>query len=298
MISVGKIVEGAFALVREHFTAVAIWAGIYLAGNLAVLLVLRPMMQQATNPAATADMSQMASSWGPFFALNLLLALVGIMLYTAAMRAVLRPQAGGVAFLRVGMDELRTLGLVLLFAIVGAVVLTAFALIVRVFVGGMAVTVDSPAVSILLGIVVGLLVFGLFLFLMVRFSLAFPLSLHRGRIVIGEAWSLSRGRFWKLFGAALVVTVIGWVLSMVVASFAMGSYFSELMAVAGDPEASEALAARQMAGAVELSPGLILQSVASAAISAFWIALSGGSVATAAKLLLDNEFEDAEQVFG
>ncbi len=298
MVSVGRILEGAFGLIREQFVAVAIWAGVYLAANLALLLTLQPTMASIMSSAASGDTASMVSAMVPIYAMNLILMLVGIVLYTAAMRAVLLPQAGGLGFLRIGMDELRILLLTILFFIVGLVLGVGFAMIFGLITAGAAAGSDSIAMTVLVGFVGGIAVLGLFLFLLIRFSLAFPLTLHRRRFVIGEAWTLSKGRFWTLFGAALVVTLIGFMLTMVVGVFAAGSYFADIMAASGDPEAAATLAERQMATATALSPAKIVQTLAGAAIGAIWIALSGGSAASAAKLLLDGEFDDAEQVFG
>ncbi|MCP3732936.1 hypothetical protein M9978_21200 [Sphingomonas sp. MG17] len=296
--NVGRILEGAFGLIREHIAAVAIWAGIYLAANVAMLLTVQPMMAGMFSSAAAGDPSSMMAAMLPIYGMNLVLMLVGIILYTAAMRAVLRPQAGGLGFLRVGMDELRILLLLLLFIVMGFVLGLGFTLIFGLLTAGAAAGSDSIGLTILVGFFGGLAVFGLFTFLLIRFSLAFPLTLHRRQFVIGEAWTLSKGRFWTLFGSALVVTLIGFMLTMVVGVFAAGSYFADIMAASGDPEAAAGVAERQMAAVGTLGPAMILQTLAGAVIGAVWIALSGGSAATAAKLMLAEEFDDAEAVFG
>ncbi|PKP90480.1 MAG: hypothetical protein CVT77_14945 [Alphaproteobacteria bacterium HGW-Alphaproteobacteria-16] len=290
--------EGAFGLFREHLSAVAIWAGVYLAGNIAILLVTMPILRGAMSPETMADPAQMMASMLPVYLLNMLMAVVGVVLYTAAMRAVLRPQAGGLAFMRLGMDELRMIGLLILFGIIGFVVGLVLTLVLGVLGMGVAVGSESPMLSVLLSFVIGLGLLAFFIFFLVRFSLAFPLTLHRQRIVVGEAWTLSRGRFWTLFGAALVITLIGMFLSIVAASFAVGGYLADIMAAAGDPEAAAQVAERQIAAVGSLGPAMILQTIASAVIGAIWIALTGGSTATAAKLLLDSEFDNAEDVFG
>lgn len=290
--------EGAFGLFREHLSAVAIWAGVYLAGNIAILLVTMPILRGAMSPETMADPAQMMASMLPVYLFNMLMAVVGVVLYTAAMRAVLRPQAGGLAFMRLGMDELRMIGLLILFGIIGFVVGLVLTLVLGVLGMGVAVGSESPMLSVLLSFVIGLGLLAFFIFFLVRFSLAFPLTLHRQRIVVGEAWTLSRGRFWTLFGAALVITLIGMFLSIVAASFAVGGYLADIMAASGDPEAAAQVAERQIAAVGSLGPAMILQTIASAAIGAIWIALTGGSTATAAKLLLDSEFDDSEDVFG
>ncbi len=299
MISVGKILEGAFGVFRDHLLAVAIWAGIYLAGNIAILLAMRPMMAEAFSPGvSTSDPSAMMSAMAPVWLLNFILGIVGIVLYTASMRSVLRPDAGGLAFLRLGLDELRMIGLVVLFVIGGFILSFGASMLFGVFAAGVAVGSGSTAITVILGFLIGLVVFGAVLYLTVRFSLAFPLTLHRGAFAIGEAWRVSRGHFWTLFGSALVVTVIGFVLAMVIGIFSMGSYFADIMSAAGNPDATMLAAERQAAMMSGLSTMMILQSIGGALIAAIWIALSGGSAATAARLLVEDEFDNAEEVFG
>lgn len=298
MVSVGRILEGAFGLIRERFAAVAIWTGIYLAGNIAILLTMQSMLGAAMDPAAASDPAAMIGAMAPVYVLNFVLALVGLVLYAAAMRAVLRPDAGGIAYLRLGMDELRLLILFILFGVVAVILWVALVFALGLLGVGVAMGSESPLLSGFVMFVLGLVVFCVMLFLTIRFSLAFPLTLHRRQIVIGEAWALSRGRFWTLFGAALVVTITGFILILMVSSFALGNYFSDLMAAAGDPAATERVAQAQMADAGRLSTMMVLQSVGGAVVAGIWVALSGGSIATAARLLLDHEFDDAEEVFG
>lgn len=298
MISVGRILEGAFGVFREHFTAVAVWAGIYLACNIAAIVAMQPMLGAVADPALSEDPAAAVAAMGPVWLLGFLTAIVGVVLYTASMRSVLRPDAGGVAFLRLGMDELRTLGLLLLFVIAAFVLFFGASLIVGLFIGGVAAGSESIALTIILSILVGLVVFGALIFLVIRLSLAFPLTLHRGAFAIGEAWRLSRGHFWKLFGAALVVTMIGFVLSIAINLVATGGYFADILAAAGNPEASARAAERQAAAMGSFSIWMILQAIGGAAVAAVWLALSGGSVASAARLLIDDEFDDAEDVFG
>jgi hypothetical protein len=298
MISVGRILEGAFGVFRENLTAVAIWGGIYLACNMAMVLAMQPLLGAAINPAIAQDPTAALSAMGPVWLLGLLLGIVGIVLYTAAMRAVLRPQAGGIGFLRLGMDELRTLGLLVLFMIAGFVLTFGASLVVGLFIGGVAASSGSTALTAILSAIVGLVIFGALIFLVVRFSLAFPLTLHRRAFAIGEAWRLSRGHFWTLFGAALVVSLIGFVLSIAVNMVAAGGYFADLLSTINDPETSVRIAERQAAAMGSFNTLMILQSIGGAVMAAAWFALSGGSAASAARLLIDDEFNDAEDVFG
>lgn len=298
MISVGRILEGAFGVLRLHYVAVAIWGAIYLAGNVAMVIAMRPMMSQITNPAFGADPEAAVAALGPFYLIGLLLGIVSTILYTASMRSVLRPGAGGIAFLRLGLDELRTLGLVILFGIGGFVLLVAASMVIGLFAGGVAASSESVALSVLLAVLVGIVLLGALLYLTIRLSLAFPLTLHRRAFAIGEAWRLSRGQFWTLFGAALVVAVIGFALSTAINMVALGGYFADLMSAAGDPEAAAKVMERQAAAASSFGTLMLLQAIGGSIVAAIWLALSGGSVASAARLLIQDEFNDAEDVFG
>ncbi|HSX55865.1 MAG TPA: hypothetical protein VLG14_11245 [Sphingomonas sp.] len=298
MISVGRILEGAFGVFREHFTAVAIWAGIYLACNIAAVLAVQSFIGGVANAADGTDPAAAVSALWPVWLIGFITAIIGVVLYTAAMRSVLRPDARGIAFLRLGLDELRTLGLVILFFIAGFVLFFGASLVIGLFVGGVAAGSESVALTAVLSFLVGLVVFGALLFLVVRLSLAFPLTLHRRAFALGEAWRLSRGHFWKLFGAALVITLIGFVLSIVVNLVVAGSYFADVIAAMGDPEASALIAERQAEDLTSFSTVMLLRSVGGAALAGIWIALSGGSIASAARLLVNEEFDDAEDVFG
>lgn len=298
MLSVGRILEGAFGLVRERFTAVAVWIGIYIVAYVAMMLSMGGLFTAAMDPALASDPAAMMATVAPIYLLGLLVGLIGLVLYAAAMRAVLRPNAGGIAYLRLGMDELRLLGLLILFTVVGTVLMIGLSILLA-FVGiGLSASTDSAGLGLLINFVMTIAIFAVFVFLIVRFSLAFPLTLHRRRIVIGEAWALSRGRFWSLFGAALVITLLMLVLSILVSTLSMGGYILDLMAAAGDPAATMEAAESQTQALASFGPTMILYMVGSAIIAGIWVALAGGSIATAAKLLVADEMDDAEDVFG
>lgn len=292
-VSVGQILEGAFGLIRDHYQAVALWAGISFAVNVALLLTIGPAMGGLASLSQGAGGAAFAQSILPMFAVGLLSSLISVVLYTAAMRAVLRPEASGIGYLRVGMDELRMLLLLILFGFAGFILALGIFLIFGLFGAGVAMSGNPTALSILVMMFAGFGAFLLYLFLVLRFSLAFPLTLYRQQITIGEAWALSRGRFWTLFGAALVVTLIGMVMSGASSVFGAGSYLADLSPAASDPDS----VSQALTGGL-LQPAMFVQMFVSAIVSAVWIALSGGSAATAAKLLLADEFDDVEQVFG
>ena len=291
MLTVGSIIGGAFSLIRERPGAVAVWGLVYLVAGVATTFAMRPFveMQVATlEGKAPADMSAIWSGMGSFMLVQLALFLLLIVVYTAAMRAVLRPHEGGPAYLSFGMDELRMIGLSILMLVlfyVGmiVVVLVLGVMFAAMFAGG------GGAGGVLLVMLVPLIVFVIAIWLYVRLSLAFPLTLLRRRIVIGEAWSLSRGRTGTLFLAYLVVFIILIVLATIVGSVTTGAYWAELMRAGGNPDAVMEAAQNQMRQLAEINLMTVVGWVLNGIVGGIAIALLAGSAATAVRELTGDE---------
>lgn len=128
----------------------------------------------------------------------LLMVVTGSVLITAVLRVWLRPGPHSWGGLRLGGDELRTLGVVLaMFAItMGGELLAAVA--------GTLVATASTA----LAVVVRLAGYLLILALVVRLSLAPVSAMAEGRISLPRAFALTRGRFWPLLGAYVLLAAI------------------------------------------------------------------------------------------
>ncbi len=297
MASVGSILGGAFGLLRERPGAVAIWAVTYCAGSLVISLVMGLLMFGTMMPAS-ADAGAALSVWvGPMFSLMLFLylclLLLVVVLMNAVFRAMLRPEEGGFAFMRLGMDEFRMLGLVILVCIgvfaavlIGELLLLLLITIVGFTLGdGMA----AGAISALLF----LAFFCAVVWVEVRISLIFPLSFHRRRMSIDAAWELTRGRFWLLFACYFLIGLIFAVATGIVMWAAMGDYFAALIQANGDREqvrAAAAFAARQFAMPLAAK---ILFGVVGAVFFAVGLALGPGLLASATRELLGDESEAA-----
>jgi len=288
MFGTGAILEGAFRLVRERPGAVAIWGLIYFLCIAAMLASLRPFAQLLSNPAAARDPAAVMGVIGGVFLVELLLMVVLVVLFAAAFRAVLRPERSGFGYLRLGMDELRLLGLGLL---VG--VLSFIAYLVALIVIGVVAGVLTNAVGVSAGFLTSALLvlawIAGFFYVQVRLSLAGPLSVYRGRFVLGEAWALTRGRFWAIFLAYALIVVILSIAQMIVSAVAFMPMYSAMIGEAmrhpQDPAASQAASAQMMGQMTSFGPTMIGLAVFGAVIAALWVALNGGAAATAAKLL-------------
>lgn len=282
--SAGSILGGAFRLVRERPLAVGIWCLIYIAATVASGMFISPAMQPAFSPGASpaATFADLRGIFAGMAMFGLGMMLLYTFLYAAAQRAVLRPREDAFAYLRIGMDELRLFLLSIILSIglvaVSLVLLIPFAVLIGMMGAGLGLLAVIPLI-----LLAYLFFLGALAWLTVRFSLAFPLTLLRGRIVIAESWTLTKGRFWSLFGAYFALFVVFFCIGTIIGLVTTGGYWSEIMQGDFTPEAVEAAGKRQMAR--QLSPDLatIFGWIANGLAGGFAIALFGGALATAAR---------------
>jgi len=298
MASVGSILGRAFGLLRDRPASVVIWAVTYCVGALAISLVMGLLMYGTMMPtlvdtnAAVSGFA--ASTFSLFLLLNLCLLFLVVVLMNAVFRAMLRPEEGGFAFLRVGMDEFRMFGLVILVAIglFVAVFLGELLLLLAIAVLGFAL--GQSVVTMVLSFLLGLAFLCAVIWVEVRISLIFPLSFHRRRMSFDAAWDLTRGRFWLLFACYFLVGLLFVVAGVIVMSFVMGDYIAALLAANGDREqmraAAAAFAAQQLAMPLVTR---ILFSVVGAVFFAVGLALGPGLLASATRELLGDPSEAA-----
>jgi len=298
MLSVGAIIAGGFGVLRRRPLAVLVWGLIYAAVVVAMMFVMRPLfamqasaIQPDGNP--TSMMANVGAMVGQILLMELVILFVFTVLMTAAQRTVLRPAESSFASMRLGMDEVRMFALTLLVFIgsyIGFVVLAMVLGMVAALLAA-ALGVGVAGVAMLLAMLVA---FGIFIWFEVRLCLAFPLTLLRRKIIIGESWRLTRGRFWTLFGAFLVLFLVLLVLWMIVAAVTQGAYWSELMRSGMNPQAVQAASARQAAAQLAFSPIMIAGLVFSGLVGGVTVAVFGGAVASAVRLLVDDVDRMAE----
>ena len=141
---------------------------------------------------------------------------VWAMFMTATQRRYIRDEDFSIRF---GADELRMmgagfvwfLGLSVVYVVPLLVMLPAFGQITEFYHGNM--TEEQFALSMLsrAGIVsvFVLLTLPFYIFFATRFSPVFAMTLKEGKIAFGDAWIASRGRFWPILGAYLIVAIAG-----------------------------------------------------------------------------------------
>ena len=138
------------------------------------------------------------------------------MFMTATQRRYIRDEDFSIRF---GPDELRMmgaglvwfLGLSIVYVLPLLVMMPAFGLITDFYHGD--ITEEQLAMSMLsrAGIIAVffLLTLPFYIFFATRFSPVFAMTLKEEKIAFGDAWIASRGRFWPILGAYLIVAIVG-----------------------------------------------------------------------------------------
>ena len=245
--SIGTAIGEGFGLVRRRPFAVFVWGLLMAAPSVASIALLLPMLGEmiasmasgATDPEQvhTAMMADMAQVESMASLLNLVQLVVMVIVYTAIMRAVVRPRETAFFSLRLGMDELRV-------AVVG------LALTVGICLGSL--------VLVLLGVGIGFATWGLgepynwliivalcFGFVLAiwlgaaRVSLIAPGSVLHRTFAFEQGWKLGRGRTGALFGMMLLIILI----MLVAQALVVGVGSAVFMVAAGGMDWSRILAA-------------------------------------------------------
>jgi len=269
-----------FAFVRRKPRAVAIWAIVLLVVSMGfsalVLSQFGPLLDRlATVPPETlqdpvkavAIYRQLLPVEGDAF----LFALVFYPIVFSAMnRAVLRPAESRFGYLRLGGDELRQLGLMVSFIVlgIGAIfVVTIGVTILSVIVGLLThVASNNDGLTLLSVVAVYLIMLGLVVTVGVRLSLASAQTFATRRIDIFGSWALTKDRFWPIFGAyvlatilAIIVVLLGYVI--LVAVMAMTGGVGQLVNVAAPGHSPQAYSLGQMFSAPHIIRSMLVAAL-------------------------------------
>lgn len=272
-----SIIADTFRFLLGNRQLVLLWSAVFLALSMVMIFTTRPMLAQFPHFQPGVPPALLLRT----LVLNLITMAVMVVLVAAAMRAVLRPEDSAPGKMRLSLDEVRLVGLGLIVTIgCYLAVLIAFAIVMLLAVG---LGLLAKPLGVAIGIILGIPVLLAPIYVLTRLSLAGPLTLLRGKIIIGDAWRLSAGAFWPLFRLYLIIGIVTFLL-VVVAMLLFTPEVFQLYLHPFDPKRIAALQARSTEAGP--SPWLLLNAVVGALTGGVMTALQGGSVALAAQELL------------
>lgn len=273
-----------FRLVRRNPLALVAWALLYAVVSLASLFAMsraigpitewgqRMEALESSSPPATPE--QVMAAFQGFGEVMLGLAwllpvslIVTAMLMAAVARAVLNPRAGGFGYLRLGMDEVRVFVVTLVLGILAFAAWMAVGLLIAILAGIAGATgANWLWLVVVLGALAGI---AAIIWLYVRLSLAVPITVAENRFAFFDSFAVTRGRFWPLFGMAiiafvmvLVISMLSWVVTLPLGMMAGGEAWS--FGSGGDADA--------VAAALDVTnPWVIASAVAEAVVYALTV---------------------------
>lgn len=291
-------------------------AAIWVVFNFVVTLALTVFMAAAIGPkqaalqamkegggADPATTAALAFETLPF---NILEGLIGLVILAVAFGAASRAGLGGrdsrFGYLKFGKEEARlflVLFVVYLVFVVLLIVTAVLGMIGLMSWGPAALSalndgVVPPGMVILRALLFGLPGFLFTIFLMVKLSLAPAQTVAEGGVRIFNSWRLTRGNFWRLFGAyclAAIPTVVA-VIVVAAATTALSGESTQGGFMAGFNSAQPGTASVTDA----LSPRSLFNLAVAAVISTLYMAAFAVPAAAACKRL--GKTEAVEDVFG
>lgn len=265
-----------FRLTRRKPLTILVWGLAYVAfmalafalvgGALVSLMAEMERLQQVAEPTLE-ELQALVPLYGAMGALVPLGLVFGAVLNAAVARGVVRPQESAFGYLRLGMDEVRVLGVSFILGLVFfAVSLVGFGLVGVA--AGMAGATQQGFMW-LVAVLLGLAVTAGIIWLAVRLSLAVPIVVAERRFALFDSFALTRGRVWPLIGMSIIAFVLAAIVGL------LGSVvFLPITLMTGN---LEQLAAYEGAGVPEIvaamGPAIAAYIVVNAILSALQLAV-------------------------
>ncbi len=226
-----------FRVIRREPRAVLVWALLWLAAiSITAMVVASGGRVTPSRLGAHRELGEIIRQFGPFAVLLIALLLLAWAATTVAtFRVVLRPQARGWFFLRLGADELRlavmTVSAVILVLLLGgAPAFVLFLLVSPLMAAAPTLARDiatlGAAVTVCLDI-----------WIAVRLSLIAVETFAERRFHLTAYWPLAAGRFWYLFSSYVLCFILFFVLLLAFA--ASGVLLEWVQAAIGFPHGAD-----------------------------------------------------------
>jgi len=294
MVTIGSIWGGTVRFVRGNIGAILVWSLIIFAVSLLSMLVMAPFQQARL--AAIQSGAAAPPNFAGFFGAMLIALGAFVILWAAAFRAVLFPGDRRFFYLRLGMDKLRLLGTILVVFVGGYLVVIVGGLLLSTVMAliGRAIAGDGGAG--LMAIVTALALFCTAIWAFVRVSPCGPLTIYQHKVVIGPAWRLTKGVFWRLLAAYLLLFLALALVYGTLLTVQMGPVLGD-MAHPTDPAAAMRVARWQAAHYGTINGQTIAYGLLTGLVGGVAMAFHAGMTAVATRQLLGVGDTNLDDVF-
>lgn len=264
-----------FRVVRRAPMSLVFWALFYVVVMAVAFAMMGPSLASAMAAAERLesvgtptldDFMPIMNSFGLVFSILLPVSLLSSAVMSAAIaRSVLYPTQKALGYLRFGADELRVLAV--------SVALGIIFIVLMGLIWGMTFALGAAAVNTpvlwLIVVVFFLVAWAAFIWLLVRLSLAVPMTLAEKRIVLFDSFSLTKRHFWSLVGMAIIAGVMSFVVSM------LGSLvLMPIQLMTGGMEKLSTVEGLNLVGMLQQAwPAILTYVVVNAIISALQVAV-------------------------
>lgn len=276
-ISIGSALASGFELIARKPLSVMAWGLVRVLFVAAVFALYAPVMLSMlahgmqiarTSPggeAAQADAAQMMSQMlvlqGAGSLANIVGLLVSAVIFCAVTRAIIHPERGALAYLRLGPPEF----FIALITFAGSIVL-AFGVLIGMIPFVIVVAILAvQKLFVAMAIVIGLGVLALFaalIYVLLRLAFVVPMMVNDGQFHLFDAWTLTRGHIGSLFVIGLSLVGIAIVAELVIGAFMVALGVAALGVAAGGMQNLQTFAALGPAViAARLAPWLIVYAV-------------------------------------
>ncbi|MDX9996890.1 MAG: hypothetical protein WCY15_02555 [Phenylobacterium sp.] len=279
-LSIGQAAGAGLRLIRREPLAVLGWAGLFLVLTAAMLLMLGGLVAQTAalagqaepDPADLVGMQLQMMGLQPLFTLGGLAVQTVVM--AAVFRAVLQPEERRFAYLRFSAQEL-WLGLVTLtisFGLGFAIALAVFPLAgMTAFMGFMLQQAMDAWGFVLVGGLAFVVLFVGVVWLMLRLSMAYPMSFAERTFRLFESWTLTRGHVAPLFLIFLLAMLLALAIQLLFLAIGVTAILASLGASWQAALASDPLLLFRSAGSL-IAVFAVLYSLAAALTAAIVMA--------------------------
>jgi hypothetical protein len=239
-IAVGGAINEGFSLIRRHPGAVLIWGVTQIALAAATFALYAPiyiamvaaMRSGAGSQAIQAMSPQITQMQSIGYLIDVLQVIAGSVVWCAVFRAVLHPDRGQFAFLRLGATEF-FVAVLIIGAYFALGIGTVMVILVAAIVIGMLVVMHLVWAGVIVGILAAIASLIAIFYFALRFSMVGPMIVEDGKFHLGESWALTKGHVGSLFMIGLLIFVLAFVAEIILLIVLAAVGAGTLAAIAG-----------------------------------------------------------------